>query len=374
MGYKSKAVRISSTMEQEIRAGQFDPEKYLPGEDALAERYQVSRSTIRRVIEILDHEGVVVKEPNRGTMIAATSLRRSLPGTPRSRTLTLAWAYAAYPDSMISNVTAGIQKFVEERELNLQIFTSSTGHEPVLESIEKAAAFGVDGVILVPYLLDSYVETVRRVIASGIPVVTISELVDSGASSVCGDDFGGAFQSVQHLIARYDSPCCFLGPTHETSSCSERYNAFCTAMREAGFDAEIPSHTIRFDPDGQNPEYWPMAQKELHPKELCLSLFDWKNLPASVFCINDYIARGLYLAAQERGVEIGRDLMVAGFGDLPFAVRMTPPLTTVRSDSVRIGYQAAQVLYQHVIGEVTTPVNLKIPVEFMVRASTLGRQ
>lgn len=355
-------------MEQDIRDGLFDPEKYLPGEDALAERYQVSRSTIRRVIEILNHEGVVVKEPNRGTMIAANaSASRIQPAS--SRTLTLAWAYAAYPDSMISNVTAGIQKFAEERGINLQIFTSSTGHEPVLESIEKASAFGVDGVILLPYNLDSYVESVKKVIAGGVPVVTISDLVGSGASSVASDDFGGAFQSIQYLIARYDRPCYFLGSTYETGSCIERYSAFCIAMREAGFDTEIDSYTIRLEPDGQKPEYWPLAQKESHPKELCMAVFDRIKLPASVFCINDYIARGLYFAAREYGVVIGRDLMVAGFGDLPFAGRMEPPLTTVKSHSVKIGYQAAQVLYRHIAGEVTTPVRLRIPVEFEIRAS-----
>ena len=372
MGYKSKAVRISSTLEQEIRAGQFDPEKYLPGEDALAERYQVSRSTIRRVIEILDHEGVVVKEPNRGTMIAANSQRHPLPKEPR--TITMAWAYAAYPDSMISNVTAGIQRFAEEREINLQIFTSSTGHEPVLESIEKAAAFGVDGVILFPYNLDCYVTSVKKVIAAGIPVVTIADLAGSGASSVASDDFGGAFQSIQYLIARFDRPCYFLGSTCETSSCTERYEAFRTAMREAGFESEIDSYTISLDPDGQKPEYWPLVQKELHPRELCLTIFDRIKLPASVFCINDYIARGLYQAAQERGVVIGRDLMVSGFGDLPFASRLVPQLTTVKTDSAQIGYQTAKVLYQHIIKEVTSPVRLRLPVEFTVRASIAGKQ
>ncbi|MBS1368843.1 MAG: substrate-binding domain-containing protein [Lentisphaeria bacterium] len=369
MGYKSKAVRVSDTLEKEIRAGQFDPDRYLPGEDALAERYRVSRSTIRRVLEILNHDGVVVKEPNRGTMIAPRGARRPLRDIPLPRTLTFAWAYAAYPDSMISNVTAGIQRYVEEQGINLQIFTSSTGHEPVLDSIENAAAFGVNGVILLPYILGSYIESVKRVIAAGIPVVTISELAGSGASSVCSDDFGGAFAIVQHMIARHDRPCYFLGPTHETGSCIDRYEAFRTAMREAGFDAEIDSHTIRLDPDGQKPEYWPLAQKELHPREMCLELLDRIELPASVFCINDYIARGLYLAAKERGAVIGRDLMVAGYGDLPFANRMEPPLTTVRSDSVRIGYQAARVMHQHVMREVTTPVNLKIPVEFFERAS-----
>ena len=69
MKYNSKAVRLADVIVQDIWSGNYDRGKYLPGEDALAENYQVSRTTIRRVLDILNKEGVLIKEPNRGTLI-----------------------------------------------------------------------------------------------------------------------------------------------------------------------------------------------------------------------------------------------------------------------------------------------------------------
>ena len=44
MKYNSKAVRLADVIVQDIWSGNYDRGKYLPGEDALAENYQVSRA------------------------------------------------------------------------------------------------------------------------------------------------------------------------------------------------------------------------------------------------------------------------------------------------------------------------------------------
>ena len=41
--------------------------------------------------------------------------------------------------------------------------------------------------------------------------------------------------------------------------------------------------------------------------------------PTAVFCDDDIVAAGLYLAARERGLRIPRDLSVIGFDDMDFA-------------------------------------------------------
>ena len=64
MKYNSKAVRLADVIVQDIWSGNYDRGKYLPGEDALAENYQVSRTTIRRVLDILNKEGVLIKGSN----------------------------------------------------------------------------------------------------------------------------------------------------------------------------------------------------------------------------------------------------------------------------------------------------------------------
>ena len=50
--------------------------------------------------------------------------------------------------------------------------------------------------------------------------------------------------------------------------------------------------------------------------------------PTAVFCLSDSIACGVYAAAAARGLEIPRDLSVAGYDDHPIARVVAPPLTT----------------------------------------------
>ncbi|WP_353891183.1 substrate-binding domain-containing protein [uncultured Victivallis sp.] len=81
------------------------------------------------------------------------------------------------------------------------------------------------------------------------------------------------------------------------------------------------------------------------------------------------MAQGIYRAAKRLKLEIGRDLTVTGFDDLPMARRLTPPLTSVRSPQGEIGYQAAALLHRLAAGELNVPVHLRVPTELIERAS-----
>ena len=64
----------------------------------------------------------------------------------------------------------------------------------------------------------------------------------------------------------------------------------------------------------------------------------------AVFCDDDILAGGVYLAARERGIEIPGDLSVVGFDDLDFARVLAPPLTTVAVDAEGLGAAAFEAL------------------------------
>lgn len=53
-----------------IRAQKFEPGTRLPTDDELMASYGVSRITVRRALEILQREGLIVRYPRRGTFIA----------------------------------------------------------------------------------------------------------------------------------------------------------------------------------------------------------------------------------------------------------------------------------------------------------------
>ena len=89
----------------------------------------------------------------------------------------------------------------------------------------------------------------------------------------------------------------------------------------------------------------------------------------AVFCDDDILAGGVYLAARERGIEIPRDLSVVGFDDLDFARVLAPPLTTVAADAEALGAAAFEALKRDLAGD-RPPEEQVLPVALRVREST----
>ena len=88
-----------------------------------------------------------------------------------------------------------------------------------------------------------------------------------------------------------------------------------------------------------------------------------------MFCDDDIIAAGLYLAARERGVRIPRDLSVIGFDDMDFARVLEPPLTTVALDAELLGATAFELFEAQVSGRRKRATTV-LPAELVVRGST----
>lgn len=65
--------RIYLVLRQEILEGRYTPDQPLPNELLLSEQFQVSRITIRRAMERLDREGLVVRYRGKGTFPVASS-------------------------------------------------------------------------------------------------------------------------------------------------------------------------------------------------------------------------------------------------------------------------------------------------------------
>ncbi|MNK31013.1 putative HTH-type transcriptional regulator YidP [compost metagenome] len=59
--------KVYLLLRQRLESGQFAPDEPMPGEHALAEQYGVSRLTIRRSLETLANEGLVMRRQGSGT-------------------------------------------------------------------------------------------------------------------------------------------------------------------------------------------------------------------------------------------------------------------------------------------------------------------
>lgn len=66
----------------DIDEGVYAPGHAIPSERELAERYSVSRVTVRRAIQDLVKRGVLIKRQGKGTFVAAIHLERQITQTP----------------------------------------------------------------------------------------------------------------------------------------------------------------------------------------------------------------------------------------------------------------------------------------------------
>jgi DNA-binding LacI/PurR family transcriptional regulator len=88
----------------------------------------------------------------------------------------------------------------------------------------------------------------------------------------------------------------------------------------------------------------------------------------ALFCDDDVIAAGAYLAARELGLRIPGDLSVVGFDGLEIGRVLDPPLTTVVADGREMGRIAFELLHAQFAGR--KPRNRVLAVRLLVRGSS----
>jgi LacI family gluconate utilization system Gnt-I transcriptional repressor len=85
----------------------------------------------------------------------------------------------------------------------------------------------------------------------------------------------------------------------------------------------------------------------------------------AVFFCNDDLAHGALYHCRRAGIEVPRQVAVAGFNDLPASSLMVPSLTTVDTPRYQVGHQAASLLLELIAGK--TPAARRIDLGFTLR-------
>ncbi|NVM77429.1 LacI family gluconate utilization system Gnt-I transcriptional repressor [Duganella sp. SG902] len=192
-----------------------------------------------------------------------------------------------------------------------------------------------DGVILTGSLhTDS---TRRRLQASQVPVVEAWDLTPSPIDMMVGfshEEVGHAI--AQHLLERGYRRIAILAVEDPRA-----------ARRNQGLQAGLAKHGVQVAAIQAMPLPSTFA---LGRDGLSLLLERCPDLDALV-CSSDTLAHGVLTEAIARGLAVPQQLAVVGFGDLNFAARTYPPLSTVRVDGANIGRVAAQAILDRVEGK-----------------------
>ncbi len=217
---------------------------------------------------------------------------------------------------------------------------------------------GVDGVILTA-AYGTQAETLHRVTAAGVAVVSTTRRVAGVNGAYVGsDNQSGARAAAQHVVSTHSAASvAFIGGSPAGSPFVERlsgiWDGLTTAGRDPGAITTMPCTVSRHD-----------------AHEAAISLLDRRpELPVAVFAYNDVVALGVASAARERGMTIGRDVLLVGFDDIEGARFEQPPLSTVRIGVAEMGRAAAELLVAVIDGVDNTETERTTVPSLVIRRS-----
>lgn len=97
--------------------------------------------------------------------------------------------------------------------------------------------------------------------------------------------------------------------------------------------------------------------------------------PVGILAMNDRVGTWAVHWATQLGFAIPEQVAVLGVGDSDLSRLCSPPMSTIRLQSDEIGFQAAQLLHQILLGEAKSKRDLDFPpLRIVLRESTMGPQ
>ena len=190
----------------------------------------------------------------------------------------------------------------------------------------------VDGLLVMSPHADA--EFLANNLPRNLPTVIMSSRVTGGGlPSFSVDNYGGALSMMRHLVARGHSRIALIaGPEHNFDA-QERLRGYRDAMAQL-----VPgTEELIFQGDFSEESGWRTGNQ----------ILALANRPTAVFAANDMMAIGCLFALNEAGVQVPKEIALAGYDDIPMARFVSPPLTTVR---VRIAELGAMALERLVMG------------------------
>lgn len=217
-----------------------------------------------------------------------------------------------------------------------------------------------DGLLIISMPIND--KQTQRIINNDLPVV----LIDSKKpefSRVNVDDQKGGRMAVEHLIGLGHRKIGFISSHLENplqfSSTLDRYHGYCEALGEAG---------ITIDPAYQREGEHGREEAE----DMALSLLQLPDPPTAIFASSDSKAVGVLDAARKMNINIPAQLSVIGYDNIRDAEYLN--LTTIQQPLFQAGLLGGRTLLSLIDQPQTSPEEIILPVELVVRDTTAPPQ
>jgi len=333
MSKTSKKEQIHKQLLEDLQKGENEN---LESEVAYAKKFGVSRTVVRRVVDELVKEGLILRIPGVG-------LRRNTPGD-------VARQQAAAPagkaqkkhilllithspdDDVFNKILHSVITELNNHFCSYMVCNISNTYNRYLQVCNILSTTKFSGAILTTdNTLGNYklIEEFDRI---QLPYVFVDNQMEGiGARVVKSDDYCAGYKAAKLLMSLGHKKILHITSTYPACSLKQRAEGFLNALRDNGRPVENVIVCEAFDPPSW--ENW--------VREQCVN----GRFPyTGVFIRDDIPACRFIMALKKCGVSVPEDVSVIGFGDYKLGRMLERPLTTLQINSTEMGKQAVNLL------------------------------
>ncbi len=313
----------------------------------LAGYSDVSEETRKRILETAEELGY---QPN----LTARRLKKQ-------RTDTLGFILPTFgprfSDPFFSEFIAGVGNKAAEHDYDLLVSTHAPHSEDEIRAYQRATQRDwVDGLIVIRTRIKDV--RIRHLAENNFPFVAFGRTdLDFDYPFVDEDGVMGMELVTRHLIELGHRRIGLMMPPADLMFSVFRLQGYQNAMRENNLPVESD---------------WIVTGNltQRSGAEMVDNLLAIQPRLTAIICGNDLMAVGAINRIQQHGLQVGKDIAIAGFDDIPTAAYVNPPLTTVAQPIYDIGRRTCAMLIDLINGRFLEQPHVLLTPELVIRASS----
>lgn len=230
-----------------------------------------------------------------------------------------------------SHVLNSFKSRAEKNGYNITFINNRWGKNTVT-LLQNCKFRGIEGVCIA--CVEQGDPEVQELAMSNIPIVSIDYMLPNSAC-VMSDNKNDMVKLVKYVYSMGHRKIAYIHGT-DSHVTRERVAGYIETMKELGL--EVRSEYML-------ESLYTNAQTTRKATEQLLQLED---RPTCILLPDDVCSFGAIEAIQSAGLHIPEDISIAGYDGVMFSHLMSPKLTTIRQDTVKIGEEAAKILIYNI--------------------------
>ncbi len=328
---------IEQSLKAQMETGELSPGEKLPSESELCSRFGVSRNVVRQALRNLEYRGLTETIKGVGTFCRKPTQRDGLTGNIGF----LGFFSHSY---IFPRMIQGIDSVLYQEGFHLLVGQSLYDLDRERRVLESFLEKPVDGIILEPVCDGnpeySNRELVRTIIASGVPVVFIDNVIPGiDTTRVTLDDFHTGTRAMEYLSS--------MG--HRDIGLFYQEDYYTKLQRVSGCRSYVKNHP-QLEINLRAGSFRGQRRGSNAPERAEAFLKRYGGEITAVFCSSDEDALVVMEAADRMGITVPQELSVIGFDDWDISSYVRIGLTTFEHPGRSMGKLIARSLVDEIRG------------------------